>query len=247
LENVPPIKLTKAEREVFLALLQYPDLSDFAINKMISISATSINNIRKKFESQDVIKQCIVPNLKLLGFELITLTHMKFKSFGGLQVREELIHTLYPKIPSILYIASNTDEIILAAHRNFSEYQHINEEITKIYRDRNILATEPRTLLFPLTESIPIKEHSYVPIVNQLLGRGKSIINSILEIIGERLGETGKQILIKHLESIDLMPDELTIKDIPKLIEIIQEIITPIFGTKSTEEISEKIRQLEKK
>ena len=97
-----------------------------------------------------------------------------------------------------------------------------------------------------MTESILIKEHSYVPIVNQLLGRGKSIINSILDIIGERLGETGKQILIKHLESIDLMPDELTIKDIPKLIEIIQEIITPIFGTKSTDEITNKIKQLEK-
>jgi DNA-binding Lrp family transcriptional regulator len=245
--NIPlPIKLTKAEREVFLALMQYPELSDFAINKMISISATSVNNIRKKFESKAIIKQCVVPNLKLLGFELITLSHMKFKSFGNLSVREKLIQNIYNKIPSILFISGNTDEVILAAHRNFSEYQHIYEELTKLYRDKNILATEPRTLLFPLTESVLIKEHSYVPIVNQLLGRGKSIINSILEIIGEKLGETGKQILIKHLESIDILPDELTVRDIPKLIEIIEEIITPIFGIKSTEEISARIKQLEK-
>jgi hypothetical protein len=245
--NTPePIKLTKAEREVFLALMQYPELSDFAINKMISISATSINNIRKKFEAKSVIKQCIVPNLSLLGFELITLSHMKFKSFGDLKVRENLMEKMYSKIPSILFMSTNTDEVILAAHRNFSEYQHINEEITKIYRDKNILATEPRTLLFPLTESVMIKEHSYVPIVNQLLGRGKSIINSILDIIGEKLGETGKQILIKHLESIDIIPAELTIKDIPKLIEIIKEILTPIFGVDSTKEISNRIKQLEK-
>jgi hypothetical protein len=246
LEPPEPIKLTKAEREVFLALMQYPELSDFAINKMISISATSINNIRKKFESKSVIKQCVVPNLKLLGFELITLSHMKFKSSGDLKVREKLMERMYSKIPSILFMSTNTDEIILAAHRNFSEYQHINEEITKLYRDKNLLATEPRTLLFPLTESVMIKEHTYIPIVNQLLGRGKSIINSILDIIGEKLGETGKQILIKHLESIDIIPAELTAKDIPKLIEIIQEIISPIFGVDSAKEISDKIIQLEK-
>lgn len=242
----PAIKLTKAEREVFLALMQYPDLSDFAINKMISISATSVNNIRKKFESRSIIKQCVIPNLNLLGFELITLSHLKFKSIGNLQVREKLINNIFHKIPSILYVASNTDEIILAAYKNFSEYQHINEEISKLYRDKNILAIEPRTLLFPLTESYMIKKHSYVPIVNQLLGRGKSIINSILEIIGSKLGDTGKQILIKHLDSVDIIPDELTVKDIPNLIKIIEDIITPIFGAKSADEITKKVNQLKK-
>jgi hypothetical protein len=240
------IKLTKAESEVFLALMQYPELSDFAINKMISISATSVNNIRKKFESKSIIKQCIVPNLSLLGFELITLSHLKFKSFGNLLVRQKLINNIFSKIPSILYISSNTDEIILAAYKNFSDYQHINEELSKIYRDKNILATESRTLLFPLTESKMIKEHSYVPLINQFLGRGKSIINSILEIIGNKLGDTGKQILIKHLDSIDIMADELTAKDIPKLIEIIQDIITPIFGVKSAKEITDQVKELEK-
>jgi hypothetical protein len=244
LETHTPIKLTKAEREVFLALMQYPDLSDFAINKIISISATSVNNIRKKFESKSIIRQCVIPNLKLLGFELITLTHLKFKSIGNLHVREKLIKNIIQKIPSILYIASNTDEIILAAYKNFSEYQHINEEISKLYRDKNLLAIEPRTLLFPLSESVMIKEHSYVPIVNQLLGRGKSIINSILDIIGHKIGDTGKQILIKHLDSVDIIPEELTVKDLPKLIEIIQDIITPIFGVKSAEEITEKVKLL---
>jgi hypothetical protein len=240
-----PMKFSKAEREVFLALMQYPEHSDFAINKIISISATSINNIRKKFESKRIIKQCIIPNLSLLGFELITLSHMKFRSIGNLHVREKLIGNIFSKVPSILYVSNNTDEIILAAYKNFSEYQHINEELTKLYRDKNILAIEPRTLLFPLTESIIIKEHSYVPMVNQLLGRGKSIINAILEIIGNKLGDTGKQIFIKHLDSMDIMADELTVKDIPKLIEIIQVIITPIFGAKSVDEITAKVKQLE--
>jgi hypothetical protein len=36
------------------------------------------------------------------------------------------------------------------------------------------------------------------------------------------------------------------VRDIPKLIEIIQEIITPIFGKKSADEISAKIKKLEK-
>ena len=163
-----------------------------------------------------------------------------------LSPREELIDKLQSKIPTILHIASNTDEIILAAYENFSEYQHINDEMSRIYRDENVFASEPRTLLFPLNESVPIKEHSYVPIVNQLLSRGKSIMESVLDIISNKLGDTGKQILIQHLESTDLMADEFTIKDIPKLVEIIQEVITPIFGKKSTTEISNKIKKLEK-
>jgi hypothetical protein len=107
-----------------------------------------------------------------------------------------------------------------------------------------MLASEPRNLLFPLGESTIIKEHIYVPIVNQFLGHGKSIIDTILEIIGKKIGETGKQILVQHLESIDLMTDTLTAKDIPGLIEIIQDTITPIFGSKSAIEIASEVRKL---
>jgi len=240
------IKLTKAEREVFVALIRYPELSDFAINKIISISATSINNIRKKFEAQSIIKQRIIPNLGLIGFELITLTHLKFRSKGNLQSRKELIQENLGKVPCLLYVSSNTDEVILAAYKNFSEYQHINDDIIRIYRDRDFLASEPRTLLFPLSESIVIKEHTYLPIVNQYLGRGKSIIDSVLEIIGNKLGETGKQILIKHIETSEIPSDDMTLKDISTLIKIVEEVITPIFGTKSANEIITKIKKLQK-
>jgi hypothetical protein len=240
-------KLTKAEREVFQALVQYPELSDFAINKIISISATSINNIRKKFEAQSIIKQHVIPNLSLMGFELITLTHLKFRAMGNIDARKELIKEIRLKIPSFLYVSSNTDEIILAAYKNFSEYQHINEVILKLYRDKDFLSSEPRTLLFPLGESIMIKTHAYLPLVNQFLGRGKSVMRAILEIIGKKLGETGKQILIKNLEISEISPDNLTVEDIPELVKIIQEVISPIFGAKSATEITNKIKKLGKK
>ncbi|WP_455392633.1 hypothetical protein [[Eubacterium] cellulosolvens] len=237
-------KLTKAEREVFLALIQYPELSDFAINKIISISATSINNIRKKFEAQSIIRQQVIPNLSLMGFELITLTHLKFRALGNIPTRRDIIDEVSGKVPSFFYISSNTDEIIIAAYKNFSEYQHVNDEILRLYRDKDFLTSEPRTLLFPLSESALIKSHSYVPLVNQFLGRGKTIIKAILDIIGKKLGETGKQILIRHLENSEISPEEMTVKDIPKLIQIIQEVITPIFGRKSANEISNKIKKL---
>lgn len=247
LEGSTSFRLTKAEHEVFLALVQYPDLSDFAINKIISISATSINNIRKKFESQSIIKQQVIPNLSQMGFELITLTHLKFRALGNIQARKEIINEVLRKTPNFLFVSSNTDEIILAAYKNFSEYQHVNDEILRMYRDKDFLASEPRTLLFPLSESILIKAHSYVPLVNQFLGRGKTVIRAILDIISKKLGETGKQILIKHLEDTELTPEEMTVKDIPKLIPIIQEVLTPIFGDKSANEITNKIKKLGKK
>ena len=182
-----------------------------------------------------------------MGFELITLTHLKFKSYGSISARTELINEILWKIPSFLYLSSNTDEIILAAYKNFSEYQHINDDIVRIYRDKNFLASEPRTFLFPLSESIMIKEHTYVPLVNQFLGRGKSIMDSIMEIIGNKLGETGKHILIKHFETSEILAEDLSTKDIPSLIPIIQEVISPIFGIKSAKEITNKIIKLEKK
>jgi hypothetical protein len=239
-------KLTKAEREVFLALVRYPDLSDFAINKIISISATSINNIRKKFQSNSIIKQRIIPNLSLMGFELITLTHLKFRSFGNIQARKEIIYEIQSKSPCFLYITSNTDEIIMAAYKNFSEYQHVNDDIVRMYRDKGFLSGEPRTLLFPLTESVLVKNHSYVQLVNQFLGRGKSIYDSILEIIGNKLGETGKQMIVKHLENIEIPTEDLTANDVPMLVGIVHDVISPIFGSKSAKEIANKIKKLEK-
>ena len=76
---------------------------------------------------------------------------------------------------------------------------------------------------------------------------GKTVIRAILDIISKKLGETGKQILIKHLEDTELSPEEMTVKDIPKLIPIIQEVLTPIFGVKSANEITNKIKKLGKK
>jgi len=180
-----------------------------------------------------------------MGFELITLTHLKFKSNGNINARKELINQILATIPSFLYISSNTDEIILAAYKNFSEYQHVNDDVVRIYRDKNFLTSEPRTLLFPLSESVMIKEHTYVPIVNQFLGKGKSTFDLVLEIIGNKLGDTGKQILIKQLETLEISPDELIAKDIPKIVEIIKEVITPIFGNKSVKEITNEIKKLE--
>jgi hypothetical protein len=83
-----------------------------------------------------------------------------------------------------------------------------------------------------------------VPLVNQLLGRGKSVIDSILEIVGQKLGDTGKHILVQHLEGLDITSDELTVKEIPKLAQIVQNIITPIFGKKSAKEIGETIKKI---
>ena len=247
LDTIPKIKLTRAEREVLLALVQYPELSDFAINKKISISATSINNIRKKFETRNLIKQCIVPNLYLLGFELFAFMHLKFRSNGNLKAREKLTQNLMSKVPNILYIANNTDEIIFGAYKNFSHYQHINDEITRIYRDKNMLAADIRSLIFPLNDSINHKEHAYVPIINQFLGKEETVISTILEIVGDKLGETGKQILLNQLESLELMPEELTKGDIPKLKSIIQQTFMPVFGKKSVADITKKIEKLVKK
>ncbi len=246
LATSPIIKLTKVERKVLLALIQYPDLSDFAINKKISISATSVNNIRKKLESNQIIKKQIIPNLNLMGFEFISLSHLKFKSSGYLHIRERLIDELMSNIPNILYLSTNTDEIIVTAYKDYNEFQKINDEIINTYRDENILAADPRILSFPLDNSMMIKEHSYVPIVNQFLGKDISVLDSVLQIVGEKLGDTGKQILIKHLESIDIISEKPIIEDIPRLIDSIHEIISPIFGSKSAADVVNKIEQLEK-
>jgi predicted transcriptional regulator len=235
---------TSIEKQVFLLLIQNPDLSDHAIAKNTSFSSSTVNTINKRLTKKGLIRKFIIPNLGKIGFELMASTHLKFIPTSSISSRKKIAGNIRKEYPNIFMISNNTNEIIFTIHKNFSEYQKVNEEIVNMYRETDHLMEDPNTIIFPLKEMNFIRYHYYQPILKSILGIRTQLGNKILEIMKEHFGPGGENILNNQLNRLDLTMDSLSPKELPKISDEIFTMSLPIIGKKRAQNLQKEIRKL---
>jgi DNA-binding MarR family transcriptional regulator len=235
---------TSIEKQVFVLLNQNPDLSDHAIAKNTSFSSSTVNTINKRLTKRGLIKKFIIPNLGKIGFELMASTHLKFIPTSTTSTRKKIADTIRKECPNIFMISNNTKEIIFTIHKNFSDYQKVNEEIVNLYRENNHLMEDPNTIIFPLKEMNFIRYHYYQPILKNVLGFRTQLGNKILTIMKEHFGPGGEKILLNQLNRMDLAMDSLSAEELPKISEELFNVTVPIIGKKRAQNLQKEIKKL---
>jgi DNA-binding MarR family transcriptional regulator len=235
---------TSIEKQVFLLLIQNPDLSDHAIAKNTSFSSSTVNAINKRLTKKGLIRKFIIPNLGKIGFELMASTHLKFIPTSTESSRKKIADNIRKKYPNIFMISNKTNEIIFTIHKNFSEYQKVNEEIVNMYRENDHLMEDPNTIIFPLKEMNFIRYHYYQPILKTILGIRTELGNKILEIMKEHFGPGGENILNNQLKRLDLTMDSLSQKELPKISDELYVVTLPIIGKKRAQNLQKEISKL---
>jgi DNA-binding MarR family transcriptional regulator len=163
-------RLSNKEKTVLFGLVKYPDLNDIELSEKINASRMTIGKTRKKLQSMNLIKTINIPNLELIGFELMVITHAQF-NLGLTEGLKYYVPELLSKIgPNIFTIFGKNDIIIMNVFKDFNEYKRSTSAFTELYKEHELFSSPPKRLEFSILNLVIAKNHEYSGFVGKCLG-----------------------------------------------------------------------------
>jgi DNA-binding MarR family transcriptional regulator len=137
------IELSENEKLVFYALVKYPRLNDNELASKVSMSRQYVSSARKKFEASGLIKTIHIPDLDMLGFQLLVLTHVMVNPTSAIGSRRHGIEKILSQASHIFYISGNLEFVLISAFTDYPEYNSVHEDIINYYKEHDLLLKDP--------------------------------------------------------------------------------------------------------
>lgn len=135
-------KLRKNELAVLSAMTRYPELPEREIAKKTSLSAVTVNSIKKRLLGDGIIRTVNVPNMKKLGCGLMLLIKLSFKPNGAPK------GPVFDGLPSpLIHIEDAMEAFAAIPFRDYPEYKAAYARYAADGRLMQSLSASPRTLL----------------------------------------------------------------------------------------------------
>lgn len=148
-------KLTNTEKTVLYALAKHPDQSDTEIAEKISLSRARVSQVKSKLSNEGLIQSAIIPDLKKIGCELLSVEHMEIKG------RKEEAD------PKTVFIAlGDVEGVKISALEDYTEYKIIYEKKARAYMKNTNM--KEKTFLIP-TENIRMSKTEFHPLLKKIL------------------------------------------------------------------------------
>ena len=161
------LKLSDNEKKVYYALIKYPDLSLIELSKEIGISRHTISKMKKTFIKNNLMKEKNIPNLRKLGFEIISFYHIKFDPKNP--PSEKHIKALDTE--DTFFLASRKFEcLILSVYKNYNDYKIDKMKKIEFLRRENLVCKPPLIRKYIIDRMYVIKDLEFAPIVKKILG-----------------------------------------------------------------------------
>jgi hypothetical protein len=128
-----------------------------------------ISKLKKSFEEDGLIKTIRVPNLKLLGYEILVLSHQNFNPMTPIEKRKKGIKMILEEMPIIFNIAGNMESFLMAVCKDFREFQEFKNQAISFYKQSDFLLGEPNIRIFSIPNLNIITNNCYGPIVKKVL------------------------------------------------------------------------------
>jgi len=162
-------KLTGKEKLVLYSLVRWPTLNDIELSKKIPIKRPTITAIRNKLRKEGIYRDIIVPNLEMLGCEILTVRYGGFNPTTTYEDRKK--YSSVNRFPEVFFKKScDSQRIALSAAKNFTEVMEYIEYSNIIYDKHNLLGESGlKHVLFPLKLSKILRFFDYAPLLRKEL------------------------------------------------------------------------------
>ena len=160
-ERLEPEKLSKKERLVLRGLVEHPESSDKAVAEKIGASRQAVSAMRKRFEEKGILRTVRIVNLEKVGYNILALAYSLFGPKAPLKVRWPGIERIAEITPTFLNISSNPESILFAAAESYDQFYNVKNEVVKLYSGKGYLRAEPTMMLFPLSDTSPVKDFDF--------------------------------------------------------------------------------------
>ena len=147
--------LSEKEKAVFVALVDFPNHSIKEIAELsdISLNRNTVSKMRQKFLNDGLMRKLIIPNLDLIGFEILVYYHFRF--LPDKPATREIIQSL-DSPSTLLFFYNQFEAVILCAFKNYSDYKSDKVQKYSYLNSHGILgkSAEPRKYLLSNLEFI---------------------------------------------------------------------------------------------
>jgi PAS domain S-box-containing protein len=145
------VRLSKGLREVLYALVKYPEGTSTELAKKLRVTRATIKNNEKRLLEQGIIKKAVIPNLKKLNCELITLFHSKPNPNIPNDVMKEKPSLMDQN--TIVKIRSSNEVVSIKVFKDFSGQTDYMENMSDMHRNKKIFIEEPTIVSIPVKKS----------------------------------------------------------------------------------------------
>ena len=164
--NVTTIALTQKEKKVYSALVEHPSATTQHIGNLVNLSRHTVARMKKKFFEDGLLQIFILPNLKKLGIEILTIYHISF----NLNKAPSTHDLSFLNSPSTIFSASRKFEAaLLSAYRTYQDYKEDEMNKIRFLKENNLFSHPPFISTYMLERMEVIKEFDFPPLVNKIL------------------------------------------------------------------------------
>ncbi|UCD96405.1 MAG: AsnC family transcriptional regulator [Candidatus Bathyarchaeota archaeon] len=137
--------LKELDYRILTELMKNAKISDRQLAKKLSVSQPTITRRRARMERMNLFEYTIIPDLKELGYGIISFTFVHFKPsarFTQLLVRKDMekqIKETLLQAPNLIFISTGTglgfELVSVAVHKRYSEFIILRNEIANRWGD----------------------------------------------------------------------------------------------------------------
>jgi len=167
-----PATLSPTEQQVFLALIQYPTATTQDIGTMLAVSRHTVARMKNDFLTHGLLRPIVVPDLRRLGFELLTFTHLQFNPHKA--PTDDDLAAL--DTPATIFLASRKFEAVrLAAYPTYQAHREDDMAILRHLKENDLLATPPQTGAYSYDRIAVIKDFDFASLTKKILAKNTPI------------------------------------------------------------------------
>ena len=164
--NTKSIELSKKEKLVLSAIVKNPLATSQKIGDIVGLSRHTVSRMKKHFFKIGLLKQLILPDLYKLGFEILSLYHVKFdphKAPSGKDI--DKLDTAY----TVFLGNRKFEAVLISVYPTYQEYKKDMMDKIRFLKENDLISSPPMISEYLLDRTIFIKDFNFAPITTKIL------------------------------------------------------------------------------
>jgi DNA-binding MarR family transcriptional regulator len=155
------------EKKVYSALVAHPTATTQQLGSLVNLSRHTVARMKKKFFEEGLLETLILPNLKKLGIEILTFTHIRFNLNKAPSTQELAILNT----PSTIFFASRKFEaVLLSAYQTYQDFKEDEMNKIRYLKEHNLFSQPPFISTYTFERMQVIKDFDFSPLVRKIIG-----------------------------------------------------------------------------
>jgi hypothetical protein len=153
---------------VYYGLIKYPDYPDKKIAEYTNVTRQVVARLRKEFETDNLIRTVKIPNLQMLGFQIVSYATANINMKVVQEVRKKGSKMILQDIPTIFWASGSVESVIISAMQDFDDYKDLYVKGFGHLKRYNFIMEMPEPKSLSVNYLKYIKNHDYAPLVKKV-------------------------------------------------------------------------------